>query len=203
MGTQVDDSPIGLEEYEALQAEILAYSQQRTAILATVVGAVGAVLVFGFDHDASAAILALYMILIGGALLTYNGLYQATRRATYIQVFIERRMQGLRWYTAMRREGRGRFELSIRGRRIGAHPAWIPHEYPVMYLLMAATGLVYAAVLWASEDRSGPTIIAAIGCIGLGAVLVGLQFVNSAYGFEALANRWERIRDELEKESKP
>lgn len=188
-----------LEEYRVLQTEISAYLQQRMTILAAVVGAVGAVLLFKFEQGPEVAVLALYVILIAGALLTWNGLYQATRRAAYIQVFIESEVHGLHWYTMMRHEGLRRLEVGLPGFRLRVHLAFIPHEYPLVYLLLGLSSLAYCVYGNLEQRGNAPLYLALAGFVVLVVVLLALQFANTAYGFDALAARWERIRDETGK----
>lgn len=183
-----------LEEYRALQAEILAYGQQRTAVLATVVGAVGLLLVFGFEHSGDAAMVAYYTVLIAGVLVTWHGLYQATRRAAYIAVFLEPKIPGLSWYTLMRDEGLHPIQFLIARRRVRIRPATVPQEFPAIYLLLGFAGLVYAFLLWPAGTSKTSLVLAVIGFVLLTATVLTLQILNTAYGFARLADRWELIK---------
>lgn len=189
-----EESAAILEEYKALQAEKQIYLKQRTPTLTAVVAAVGVLLGFGSRVSPLIAIIALYVVLIGGALITWNSYYQLARRAAYIEVVLEPKMPGLEWFTTVKSESSRPYKIPVIP--VELDPWWVPHEFPLCYFLLGIACILYAIIIPNGGTANDTLIVALGGQSLLTFVLVGHQVLNSRIGREWLVRRWERAISE-------
>ena len=84
-----------LEEYRAIVAQIQSYIQQRNTVLAIVVAAFASLLGLGSKENSLAVTLAMFAVLIGGGVLTWDCVYHILRRAGYLSVAVEGKYEKL------------------------------------------------------------------------------------------------------------
>jgi hypothetical protein len=190
--------PPSLEEYRALQSQIQGFLQQRTTVFTVVVTGMGALLAFGKQQDPDKVTIAMFALLLGGILLTWQSIVQAMKRMAYLQTFHETKDGGLRWLSALRIEN---LPPSAASPIFGRLPRWLLlQDYPFAYLLLGLVPVVYVFTEAKGQpDRWDQVFFVGAGCVVILLSVVTLNHANTAAAYETWIREWERVRFELER----
>jgi len=186
-----------LVEYQQIRQEIDGYYKSRSSILAIIISATGIILGFSTKEDPSLVLLALYVVINIGGLLTYAFTYEAKKREVYVKVFIEDRIKELKWFSALEIEI---FEPSI----IHKLTRWLklpidglPHEYPIVFLLLLLVIDVYAYKVYTQFHTSYYLIIIIVGSLLILYIVFILQYIASSKKTSSLISEWENIYNKM------
>lgn len=191
-----------LEEASFLNSQITAYIEQRNTALGLVSVGVGGILALSPKTYAFATVLALFSVIIAGALMTYNSSYQALRRVTYITVFIEPFVPGLKYYTRIRADEATPYKVRIGTFSRVIAPILFPSEYALVYLMFGVVAIAFAY----SQGQTTPSWKGVL-CFAMFAVIAvvaaTIHMMNTVVGYRYLERRWkqEKEREESEHET--
>lgn len=188
-------SEVALEEYKAVNEQIGIYLNQRTAALAVVAAGVGAILMFGGKIRPVLTVLALFSVILTGALITWNSCFQAIRRIAYLIVFVEPVVPGLHWNRRLREDGMVPLTGRFMCRSVTVRPVWFPNEYFAIYFLLGATASVFGVSEGSSSQDLLSVILSIVGMLATLAVCVALQLLHSEFGLSRFISRWEFLKE--------
>lgn len=152
-----------IEEYKMIRAEVHDFYKSRGPTLTIAVSAMGVLLSFAKAENATPTIMAIFTVLVAGAILTWSATMHAQRRASYLLAFIESDIAGFEWYRALFEAKRVAPGVSSLLSRLRVSVDVVPQEYPLVYSLLGIVGLVYAIHLASSAGKTAPVLTAIIG----------------------------------------
>lgn len=171
-----------LSEYQQIRGEIDGYFKLRITVLAIVVSALGVILGTSAKIDTSHQVLALYIIVIIGTLLTYSYTILARQRSSYLKVFVEGKIKELKWFTVIsEKPDQIPYFMEIIFNKLKIPIDLFPHEYPFIYLILSI--IINFISIPSSGFNFNDTIFLII-IFGDVLLLVGIGFLQYAISYK-------------------
>lgn len=183
-----------IQEYQQMRIEIDGYFKARITILTIIVSAIGIILGLSDDIKDSQQVIALFILTIIGAQLTYTYTSMARQKSAYVKVFIEDKIKDLNWFSVPINsiELIPEFAKPI-FKRLKLSSDFFPQEYSFIYFVLGLIINVYSIPLIESGLKDTLLYVVVIGDVFLLQSIISIQFAISQKRFDSLVKYYRSI----------